>query len=194
MNVRLRFKYPDNPIRYIKGREIAPNPANWRTHPIDQIDALKGILAEVGMCDAVKGYELPDGRVMLIDGHARVEILPDQDVPVLILDVTDAEAKKLLLTYDPLGDKAGADAARLQELLEQCEFESTALMQSMNELADLHGLLDSGGGEADEKATAGEQALPEKYQILIIFDDEQTQTHWLEKLATEGLNCRSLIS
>jgi hypothetical protein len=46
--------------------------------------------------------ELPDGRLQLIDGHLRSDITPDMDVPVLILDITEAEADKLLATLDPL--------------------------------------------------------------------------------------------
>ncbi len=46
----------------------------------------------------------------------------------------------------------------------------------------------------DPDGAAGQQSIPEKYQILIEFDSESKQTEWLEKLTAEGLACRSLIS
>ena len=44
---------------------------------------------------------------MLIDGHLRAETAPDMMVPVLVLDVTEEEADKLLLTLDPLAGRPG---------------------------------------------------------------------------------------
>jgi hypothetical protein len=47
-------------------------------------------------------YELPDGRLNLIDGHLRRDIDPDMEVDAEVLDVTEEEARKLMLTIDPL--------------------------------------------------------------------------------------------
>jgi len=59
-------------------------------------------------------YELPDGRLKLIDGHLRRDIDPDREVDVEVLDVNDDEARTLLLTIDPL-----AELAQQQEQLRQ---------------------------------------------------------------------------
>jgi aldose 1-epimerase len=40
-------------------------------------------------------YELPDGKLKLIDGHLRADLHPDLIVDVEVLDVTDAEARAL---------------------------------------------------------------------------------------------------
>jgi hypothetical protein len=56
---------------------------------------------EVGFARSLLAYELPDGRLKLIDGHLRRDLDPDIDVEVEILDVTDAEARALLLSIDP---------------------------------------------------------------------------------------------
>ena len=40
--------------------------------------------------------------LQLIDGHLRAETTPDQPVPVLVLDVDEEEASKILATHDPL--------------------------------------------------------------------------------------------
>jgi hypothetical protein len=89
-------------LRQVKAAELAPNPKNWRTHPQAQQDALRGILSEVGYADALLARELEDGSLLLVDGHLRAETTPDETVPVLVLDLNEAEADKLLLSLDPL--------------------------------------------------------------------------------------------
>jgi hypothetical protein len=114
LNIRNRVKE----LRHVPASDLRPNPKNWRTHPKAQQDALRGILAEVGMADAVLARELEDGSLMLIDGHLRAETVADAKVPVLVLDVNEAEADKLLATLDPLAAMAGKDAEQLASLLE----------------------------------------------------------------------------
>jgi len=104
-------------LRRVKASELLPNPKNWRTHPDNQKNALKAILAEVGYADAVLAYETPKG-LMLVDGHLRAETTPDNMVPVLVLDINEAEADKLLATIDPLAGLAQQDSEKLAELFQ----------------------------------------------------------------------------
>ena len=76
-------------LRRVQARELLPNPKNWRRHPKVQADALRGLLDEIGIADALLARELPDGRLQLIDGHLRAETMPDEEVPVLILDLNE---------------------------------------------------------------------------------------------------------
>jgi ParB-like chromosome segregation protein Spo0J len=76
-------------------RDLVPNPKNWRRHPKVQAEALKALLREIGIADALLTRELPDQRLMLIDGHLRADIMPEQEVTVLVLDVNEEEADKL---------------------------------------------------------------------------------------------------
>ena len=126
MMIRNRVKE----LRRVPARELLPNPKNWRAHPPAQQNALRGLLAELGYCDAAIARELPDGQLQLIDGHLRCETTPDMEVPVLVLDVTEAEADKLLLTLDPLASLAEADRASLTALLATVETDSATLDQS----------------------------------------------------------------
>jgi ParB-like chromosome segregation protein Spo0J len=118
-------------LRRVPANLLVPNPKNWRTHPKAQQDALRGVLAEVGMADAVLARELPDGSLMLIDGHLRAETIADAKVPVLVLDVTEAEADKLLATIDPLAAMAETDGAKFDELLRTVNTSSEALQQML---------------------------------------------------------------
>lgn len=115
--------------------ELRPNPKNWRTHPKAQMDALRGLLAEVGFAGAELARELPDGSLMLIDGHARAEIMGVEPVPVLVLDVSEAEADKILATFDPVSAMAGADTAQLDALLRTVETGSEDVAKMLESLA-----------------------------------------------------------
>ena len=122
-------------LRRVPAKDIQPNPKNWRTHPKHQQDALKGILAEVGVADALIARELDDGTLMLIDGHLRAETMPEQELPVLVLDVNEEEADKLLLALDPLAALAGTDNDALSSLIENTSTENDGLSDLFDNLA-----------------------------------------------------------
>ena len=127
-------------LRRVPASDLRPNPKNWRTHPQAQADALRGVLAEVGIADAVLARELEDGTLMLLDGHLRVETMGDQILPVLVLDVDEAEGDKILATLDPLAAMAESDAAKLDAILRDVDTGSPELQQMLADLADDAGL------------------------------------------------------
>ena len=122
-------------LRRIRARDLLPNPKNWRRHPKAQSAALRALLAEIGYADALLARELPDGRLMLIDGHLRAETTPDAVVPVLILDVSDAEADKILMTLDPLAALAEPDIERIKALLQTVRTDSPAVEELLRRTA-----------------------------------------------------------
>jgi ParB-like nuclease family protein len=127
----LRIKDRSRELRRVPAKELVPNPRNWRRHSKAQADALRGLLAEVGYADALLVKELPNGRLMLIDGHLRAETTPDLMVPVLVLDVTAEEADTILLTLDPLAAMAASDGERLKKLLEEVRSGEPAVQELM---------------------------------------------------------------
>ena len=151
MQIRDRIKE----LRRVPASALRPNPKNWRTHPQAQQDALRGVLAEVGIADAVLARELPDGSLMLVDGHLRAETITDAEVPVLILDVNESEADKILATLDPLAAMAEADSAKLDALLREVQTGNEALAGMLTELAEESGVLD------DEQKEIVEDEPPE---------------------------------
>lgn len=132
MNIRDRIK----DLRRVPANELRPNPRNWRTHPEKQLDAIRGVLAEVGFAGAELARELDDGTLELIDGHARAEVAGTAEVPVLVLDVDEAEANKILATFDPIGAMAESDAAKLDAVLRDVDTGSEALQEMLADLAD----------------------------------------------------------
>lgn len=121
-------------LRRVKASELRPNPKNWRTHPAAQQDALRAVLNEVGYADAVLARECDDGTLMLIDGHLRAETTPDDLVPVLVLDVDEAEADKILLTHDPLAAMAEASYVHLGALLVGVTTDDASLSELLGNL------------------------------------------------------------
>ena len=106
-------------LRRVKASDLTPHPENWREHPPEQIGALEGVLGDVGFAGAVLARELPDGRLQIIDGHARAERMGDQKVPVLVTDLDEAEARMVLATYDPIGAMAESNGEALTALLDE---------------------------------------------------------------------------
>jgi hypothetical protein len=144
-------------LRRVRGADLVPHPRNWRTHPERQQQALRGVLAEIGYADALLARELPDGRLQLIDGHLRAEATPNALIPVLVLDVTEAEAEQLLLTLDPLAGLAGTDTAMLDELLASVQFEHSEILAALRESFPT-GLPAEGEPPSSPHAAAGEFA------------------------------------
>src|SRR6516162_4846841 len=107
-------------VRHVRVRagDLVPHELNPRTHPDAQREALAALYAEVGFARSLLAYELPDGRLKLIDGHLRRDLGPDMEVDVEILDVTEDEARALLLSIDPLAQLAETQEQLRDRLLE----------------------------------------------------------------------------
>jgi len=118
-------------LRRVKASELVPSPHNWRQHPASQRNALSGVLEEIGYAGALLVRELPDGSYGIIDGHLRAETTPDMEVPVLVLDVDEREAKYLLATLDPLGAMAEANDEALAALMQDVESGNAAVQEML---------------------------------------------------------------
>ena len=143
-------------LRRVKASELSANPRNWRTHPQAQVDAMEGILAEIGYAGALLARELSDGTLELIDGHLRAELDPDQEVPVLIVDLDQDEANKLLTVLDPLAAMAEANKDALGQLMRDIDTESEGLQAMLEELAKQEGIDLFEGGALPEGADGKE--------------------------------------
>lgn len=184
MKIRDRIKE----LRRVPANQLRPNAKNWRLHPQSQQDALRGVLAEIGYADALLARELPDGSLELIDGHLRAETTPDQEVPVLVLDVDEKEAAKLLAVLDPLTGLAEANQDAMDRLLAEVETENAALQAVLDDLA---------AGDDDASDGESEQPLPEinlseTFQVVVDCRDEEDQKSVFEQLTAEGRKCRLL--
>jgi hypothetical protein len=177
-------------LRRVKASELRPSPSNWRTHPAAQRDALQGLLAEVGFAGALLARELDDGTLELVDGHLRAETLPDAEVPVLVLDVDAAEARKLLASFDPIAAMAQADAGKLDALLREVDTGNAALQEMLAGLAEKSGVVPP---VLPEPGDAGREAVADSWGVVVECEDEGQQVELLARFAAEGLKCRALV-
>ncbi|MFK0570595.1 DNA modification methylase [Endozoicomonas sp.] len=110
------------------------NPDNWRRHPPAQQAAMEGVLDDLGWIQQVIVNQRT-GR--LIDGHLRVELARKhkaKEVPVIYVDLSEAEEKLALATLDPISALAETDADTLQQLLGQVETDNDALLDMLADL------------------------------------------------------------
>ncbi len=185
MHIRDRIKE----LRRVRASDLRPNPRNWRTHPDRQRDALRGVLAEIGYADALLARELADGTLELVDGHLRAETTPEVEVPVLVLDLSEQEAAKLLVLLDPLAALAETDSGALASLLADVETDNEAVRRMLDHLAaQPEPALDDDSPDND----AGDVPVPEAYQVVVDCRDEDQQRGVYERLAGEGFACRLL--
>src|SRR5687768_3517965 len=77
--------------RRVRAADLVPHEWNFRTHPDLQRRALLALYDQIGFARSLLAYELPDGRLKLLDGHLRRDLTPDMEVDVEVLDITEEE-------------------------------------------------------------------------------------------------------
>jgi hypothetical protein len=174
--------------RRVRAGELVPHEWNYRLHPERQKDALWALYEEVGFARSLLAYELPDGRLKLIDGHLRREMDPDMEVEVEVLDVSEEEARELLLSIDPLVG-LGQMQEQLQERLRQMTTTEKPELKAMWEEAARQSMEAAAGWR---KPIA--QVVPEQYMVLVMCESEKEQLALIERLQGEGLACKALLS
>ncbi len=115
--------------------QLVANPKNWRTHPGGQRDALRGSLSTVGWVQQVLVNQRT-GHV--VDGHARVEEAISRGeplVPVLYVDLDEAEEAQVLATLDPISAMAAQDDDKLRELLAELNIDDPGLVALLESLS-----------------------------------------------------------
>jgi hypothetical protein len=149
--------------------QLLANPKNWRTHPVNQREALRGALDQVGwvqqvMVNRVTGH--------IVDGHARVEEAlsrGEASVPVLYVDLEPHEEDVVLATLDPIGALATRDDERLRMLLAEVEFDAA----QAEALFGSAGMFDVAFAEAPDMESGDRDGFR---QMSFIVSDEQAET------------------
>ena len=121
---------------------------------------------------------------MLIDGHLRAETTPDAVVPVLVLDVDEAEADKILLTHDPLAamatasQRAPAHAARRSANRKRSRARNARLTGTAVRRME---------HRADSCRSRAEVNVPESYQVVVECRDEEDQQAVFERMRARAI-------
>ena len=129
---------------------LQAHPQNWREHPKAQARALASVLDEVGWVQQVV-VNRTTGHV--VDGHLRVQLAVERGepkIPVVYVELTEAEEATILATLDPLAGMATTNQGKLAELLAAASLSDQALREHLGKLA---GLTSSRrGGRTDPEA------------------------------------------
>jgi hypothetical protein len=183
-------------VRHVRVRagDLAPHELNPRRHPAAQRQALLDLYHEVGFARSLLAYALPDGRLKLIDGHLRQKLDPDMEVDVEVLDVNDEEARKLLLSIDPLAALAENDPAALNELRRLTTSDSDALTNLWRSIDSAGSAVEQALEETRLRKPTAPPAVPEQYLVLVECPDEAAQLELIARFQREGLSCRALLS
>lgn len=169
-------------LRRVPAADLLENAKNWRKHPERQKNAMTGVLRDIGYADAALARELDDGTLVLIDGHLRKDTAGETPIPVLILDVTEEEADKILATHDPLCEMAAPDFFKFAELDASISFDdehAKALMSSM-----------LGRTKQREDFDAKRKRLPESWDLIINCEDADQQRQLYDELSKRGLSLK----
>jgi hypothetical protein len=153
-------------LEYVHPGELHPHPQNWREHPNTQRAALREVLERIGVADVVLAYRSPEtGKLTMIDGHLRRDILAEMPtVPVLILDLTDNEARALLAAHDPIATMAIRNDELYEQLLDEISDEET--------FTDIARMLDIDWGKEDPAIQeAFRQENRPVYEIVPVYDE-----------------------
>ncbi|HEY7425361.1 MAG TPA: hypothetical protein VH682_14105 [Gemmataceae bacterium] len=176
----------------VRAGDLVPHELNPRLHSEAQRATLAALYAEIGFARSLLAYELPDGRLKLIDGHLRQDLAPDMEVDVEVLDVNDAEARALLLSLDPLAQLADYDRTALDRLRALTSTSSDAVANLWASIGQANAAV----AETLAARTPPQRAedIPEQFLLLVECADEQTQIELLQRFQEEGLKCKALVS
>lgn len=179
----------------VRAGDLVPHEMNPRQHPDFQRRALEALYEQVGFARSLLAFEMPDGRYKLIDGHLRASMNPEQEVSVEVLDVSEDEARVLLLSLDPLAALAENDATLLDELRAKTTSDSEVLTQLWEQIKAGQSAVEERLREAQSEGESSSAKPPaEQYLILIECTSESEQYDLLERLQAEGIVCKPLIS
>jgi len=162
-------------LERVKASQLTPHEKNFRRHNDKQKQALAGVLREVGYADALLARKDKKGNLILIDGHLRAEISPDQEVPVLVLDVDEKEADYILATLDNLAGLADTDEGAFEDLVMDLEVQSKVVREMLLGIFDDTETVDEKTIPVDKGELFGKalQLKPRREYVVVVCENEQ---------------------
>jgi Domain of unknown function (DUF4417) len=102
-------------LEFIDPAQLDDNPANWKFHPSEQLDALGELIDELGW---LKPLVFNERTGHLVDGHGRKQRFAGRgQVPVFVVSLSPEDEAKALATLDPIGWVAKGDKSKFDALL-----------------------------------------------------------------------------
>lgn len=150
-------------FEWVEPGTLGDNPRNWKTHPPDQLGAFAGLIDDVGFASPIV-YNRRTGRIL--DGHGRKATALARGwpaVPVVSIDLDEAQEAKALAAFDTIGMGALTDPALWGDLLSDVETSSIELQSLLSDVAAGFGIGAGPPDDNDEDAgDEGEAGLAEE--------------------------------
>ena len=189
-----RFKNRIKELRYVAASDLHGHPKNWRTHPSEQVSLLSRLMDEIGMATALPVMPRKEGGYTIIDGHLRTGMIGDEGtIPVLILDVSEQEAEKLVASVDPIVLMAEGDLAKLEELLNVDLFDDPTIVEDLSHLllpteTDFQNPKNAGATSVGSLVEADEDFTPSQiaFKVYVVVDSPEDRDKAAALLSEAG--------
>lgn len=162
---------------------LADNPLNYRGHPDHQQKAMLAALNEVGW---VQNVVVNERTGHIIDGHMRAELAraAGEQVPVVFVDISEAEERAIIATMDPLAAIAATDNDKARELADMIHTDSA-------ELAALIAV--AGYDDPALGAPPDEDNYREQFGLIIEADSELERDAILKDMQRRGYTVKGIV-
>jgi ParB-like nuclease family protein len=176
-------------FKRVRAVELVPHPENWRVHGADQRSALSQVLERLGIVSAIVTRQLEDGRLQILDGHLRADVLAEEMVPVVVVNLTEEEAREVLATFDPLASMATANTELLRALVDGLRGQNEGLDTVLSK-AELDFLQlapnPTGAAPAAPPADAGTPPPPEGVRVIQLFFEASKHARFVHQCGQIG--------
>lgn len=175
--------------------QIIFNPANWKKHPKDQLQAIAGSIQELGY---FRSGTMNRRTGNLVDGHARALVLDYHGIermPMEYIDVSPEEESAILLLIDPLASLAVADKPKLEALLHDVHLMHEDLVKAVARIAEDEGLKygEEEAPKPPEEKSEEEAQKPEEHGVVVVCHGYAHQVEVFESLEAQGFECRQVM-
>lgn len=158
--------------------QLLANPWNFRRHPGEQLNALRGSMKELGWIKDVI-VNVTTGHVL--DGHARIEESLRQgitSIPVTYVELSEDEERLALAVLDPISELAYRDDDAVAELLRSITTDDPGLRQLLTSMA-VEAKVDGLGSNV--QVGANPAVVPDAPAVVVTKAGDLIQLgrHWL---------------
>ena len=172
---------------YADPRSITPHPRNPR---VGNVGMIIESITENGLYRPI--YVQRSTGYVLAGNHTLQALLQmgRESVPVIMLDVDDETALRILLVDNRSSELGSYNDDRLIEILESLDsFAGTGWTPD-----DLEALIGSPVEEIEDALSAESRMGDLQFRVIVDCNDEDDQARLIATLETEGRACRPLIS
>lgn len=174
--------------------QLLANPDNWRVHPSEQQDLLAGVLTEVGWIDDVVVNRTTE---RIIDGHLRVMLAMragEKKIPVKYVELTEAEERVILATFDKITEMAVTDPIMLSNLMSDIDLDKLKVPELATWFTDTIATLNAAAEDTGDAGGGEPEPIAETFDVLVVCDNEDDQRQLIDELIERGMECRALTS